>query len=256
MAALAPFIEPIAEAPERPLGHYVALPDLDFEPPSDTQAAIPDSGSIEREIARRGLLLASEKEISEDLRFFVEDLADKLIDHPEDAPIRVDPYFLLAAQRALIGALRALDSDDPASARRQLRIRLEQLRQVYRDLAEGAAIYEERPAKEVARWLDQALDVSQARLAELLGVSARTFQRWVSESDQVAPEGEDARRLRVIATAANHLRHVLTGPGVVHWFEQPNPQVDGRRPLDLLEQPEAAGQLTTLAASTRSHTAV
>jgi uncharacterized protein (DUF2384 family) len=210
---------------------------------------------MERELARRGMLLASEAEISEDLRFFIDELADQLINLPEEAPIRVDPYHLLAAQRALIGSLRALDSDDAAWARRQMRIRLEQLRQVYRDLAEGSAIYEDRPAKEVARWLDHALDVSQSRLAELVGVSPRTFQRWVSESDRVGPEGEDARRLRVIASAANHLRHVLTGPGVVSWFERPNPQIDGLRPLDLLDDPEAAARLATLAASTRSHTA-
>lgn len=255
MAALAPFIEPIAQKPEPLLGHYVWLPEDAPEAPGLGSTPLPDPSSMEREIARRGMLLAGEGKISEDLRFFVDELADQLIDLPEEAPIRVDPYFLLAAQRALIGSLRALDSDDAAWARQQMRIRLEQLRQVYRDLAEGSAIYEDRPAKEVARWLDLALDVSQARLAELVGVSTRTFQRWLSESDRVGPEGEDARRLRVIATVVNHLRHVLTGPGVVSWFERPNSQIEDRSPLDLLDQPEAAGRLATLAASTRSHSA-
>lgn len=255
MAAIAPFLEPIAEQPEPLLGHYAWLPEDRSELPDAGSEPLPDSVSMEREIARRGMLLASEETISEDLRFFVDELADQLINLPEKAPIRVDPYYLLAAQRALIGSLRALDSDDPAWARRQMRVRLEQLRQVYRDLAEGSAIYEDRPAKEVARWLDRALDVSQSRLAELLNVSPRTFQRWVSDSDRVGPEGEDARRLRVIAGAANHLRHVLTGPGVVNWFERPNAQIDGRRPLDLLDDPEAAARLATLAASARSHTA-
>lgn len=213
-----------------------------------------EPGSIDGEIARRNVQLAEQDEIPDDLRFFVDELADQLIGVPDDAALRVDPYFLVSAQRALLGAMRALDSDDRLWARRQLRIRLEQLRQVYRDIAEGEMVYEDRPAKEVAVWLASVLEVSQARLAELAGVSARTFQRWLSEGG-TGPEGEDARRLRTIARATNHLRHVLTGPGVVRWFEQANPQLDGRRPLDLLADPGAAAQLSTLAASARSQSA-
>lgn len=213
-----------------------------------------EPSAIEGEVARRNLELAEQDDIPDDLRFFVDELADQLIGVPDDAALRVDPYFLVSAQRALLGAMRALDSDDPVWTRRQLRIRLEQLRQVYRDIAEGEMVYEDRPAKEVAAWLASVLEVSQARLAELAGVSARTLQRWLSEGG-AGPEGEDARRLRMIARAANHLRHVLTGPGVVRWFEQANPQLDGRRPLDLLADPGAAAQLSTLAASARSQSA-
>jgi len=256
MAALAPFIEPVASDPKAAPDHLIWLSSHDPAPDDQSgEAWFFSSASLEEEIGRRGLLLASQEEIPEDLSFFIDELADQLLDLPDDATLRVDPYFLLAAQRALIGSLRALDSDDPAWARRQMRIRLEQLRQVYRDLAEGSAIYEDRPAKEVARWLDEALGVSQARLAELIGVSSRTFQRWVSETEAVSPEGEDARRLRVVAGAANHLRHVLTGPGVVRWFEEPNARLGGQSPFDLLGDPSASVRLTTLAASARSHTA-
>lgn len=212
------------------------------------------SRAMAQEIDIRNRQLAAEAEISDDLRFFVDELADALVDLPEGTPLRVDPYFLLAAQRALIGSLRALDSTDAAFIRRQMRIRLEQLRQVYRDLAEGEVVYEERPPKEVAQWLAGVLEVAQARLAELVGVSPRTFQRWVSETDRVSPEGEDARRLRIIAAATNHLRHVLTGPGVVRWFEEPSPGLEGRSPLELLKDPAQAPRISTLAASARSFT--
>jgi len=244
MAALSPFLEldnPVAP----PIGGEAFVDPI----------WLSDSETIEQEIARRSLLLARQSEIPEDLRFFIDELADQLIDLPESAALRVDPYLLVAAQRALIGSLRALDSDDAAWARQQMRVRLEQMRQVYRDLAEGEAVYEDRPAKQVAGWLAEVLDTSQARLADLLGVSPRTFQRWISQADSVGPEGEDARRVRVVARAANHLRHVLTGPGVVSWFEAPNPQLDGRRPLDLLDETDGASRLSTVAASARSHTA-
>jgi hypothetical protein len=48
---------------------------------------------------------------------------------------------------------------------------------------------------------------------------------------------------------------VLTGPGVVHWFECPNSQLDGARPIELLDDADAAVRLTTIAASARSHSA-
>lgn len=227
------------------------------DPPADPMPLRPfiDPAAIERELATKNLQLAREAEISDDLRLYLEQLADDVAALTSEAPSEVDPYLLLAAQGALIGALRALDSGDAAAARREMRTRLEQMRQVFRDIAEGGPLYEDRSAKEIARWLASVLDTSQASLAELLGVSARTFQRWISTADSAGPEGEDARRVRVVARIANHLRHALTGPGVVRWFQLPHPQLDDRRPLDILDDPQAAERLTRLAASARSHTA-
>jgi len=213
-----------------------------------------DPTAIEQELAEKNLQLARETEISEDLRLYLKQLADDISALTSEAPGEVDPYLLLSAQSALIGALRAIDSPDAAAARREIRTRLEQMRHVFRDIAEGGPLYEERSARDIARWLAAVLDTSQASLAELLGVSARTFQRWISEAGPGGPQGEDARRVRVVARIANHLRHALSGPGVVRWFGQPYPQLDGQRPLDLLDDPRAADLLTTLAAGARSHT--
>lgn len=215
-----------------------------------------DAAATERELTRMNLRLAREAEISDDLRLDLEQLADDIAAYTSEAPGEVDPYLLLSLQSALIGALRALDLDsaDPAAARREMRNRLEQMRHVFRDITEGGPLYEERSAREIARWLAAVLDTSQSSLAELLGVSARTFQRWISETGPGDPQGEDARRVYVVAQIANHLRHALTGPGVVRWFERPHPQLDDRRPLDLLDDPQAADLLTTLAAGARSHT--
>lgn len=214
-----------------------------------------DAASVRDLLAEHNLALASAREIPEGLKLLVEELADELAALPSGASLRVDPYLVLAAQRALIGSLRALDLEDEAAARREMRVRLEQMRQVYRDLAEGAPIYEDRPIKDVVRWVDSVVDVPQARLAEVLAVSPRTLQRWVSYSDSAAPDGDDARRVRIVAAVVNQLRHALTGPGVVRWFEQPHPRIGRRRPVELLDDVDALGRLTGLAASTRSHTA-
>lgn len=213
-----------------------------------------DPAMLAEELAEKNLQLARETEISEDLRLYLEQLADDVSAFTSEAPGEVDPYLLLSAQSALIGALRALDSPDAAVARREIRTRLEQMRHVFRDIAEGGPLYQDRSAREIARWLAAVLDTSQASLAELLGVSVRTFQRWISETGPGGPQGEDAQRVRVVARIANHLRHALTGPGVVRWFARPHPQLGGGRPLDVLDDPQAADLLTTLAAGARSHT--
>lgn len=211
-----------------------------------------DPAAVERDIAQHNLLLARAKEIPDSVRFFVEDLADDLTMLPFDATLRTDPYLLVALQKSLLAAVRALDNSDPEFARRELRVRLEQLRQVYRDLADARPVYEDRPAKELVRWLVEVIDVPQAKLADLFGVSARTFQRWVSDSDESAPVGEDARRVRVVANLVGHLRHALTGHGVLEWLEREHPMAGGRTPRELLDESDALTQLTRLAASTRS----
>jgi len=238
MAAVAPFLSGPTFLDE-PFGREVD-PDL------------VDPAVLEREIAEQNLLLARSREVPETVRLFVEGLADEVSTLPAEAAMRIDPYLLVSLQRALLAALRAVDNPDPALARRELRIRLEQLRQVYRDLADARPIYEDRPAKELARWLANTVAVPQGRLAELLSVSPRTFQRWVSESDEVEPQGDDARRVRVVASLVSHLRHALTGGGVIDWFERAHPMADGRRPLDLVDDADGLPQLVRLAASARS----
>ncbi len=252
MAALAPLLDPprSGDRQSEELDRET-LPELSWSVDPD----FVDPTSIERQIAEENLLLARSAEIPDSVRYFVDGLADDLARLPVDATLRVDPYLLVSLQSSLIAALRALENPDPAIARRELRVRLEQLRQVYRDLADARPVYEDQPVKQLVRWLAQVLDVPQARLAELFNVSARTFQRWLSEADETAPVGEDARRVRVVANLVGHLRHALTGQGVLDWMERPHPAIGGRTPRELLQEPDALTRLTRLAAGTRSMTA-
>jgi hypothetical protein len=167
----------------------------------------------------------------------------------------VDPYLLLAFQRGLIGSLRALDLPDESRRRRQLRVSIERMRHALRDFVEEVPVGEAESAKEIARWLMEVLDVPVARVAELLNVSPRTYQRWLSPSATTTPHGDDALKLRVAARIANHLRHVFTGPGVVRWFDRPHPQLKGEAPILLLRHSERLNELVNLAAASRSSAA-
>lgn len=200
--------------------------------------------------------LALQREAPESVRELVRELAGALAD-PEAAQrfAGADPYLVNELGRSALGAMLALDEADPAMERRQVRVRLEQMRHVLRDMAEQEPVSEERTAKQVAQWLVGATSVSQRELAGLVGVGERTLQRWVSPSDRSAPEGDNERRLRAIARVFTQLRHSLTGVGAIQWSERPRPELANRTPADLLNEPDAAARLTELAAGMRSSSA-
>ncbi len=164
----------------------------------------------------------------------------------------VDPYLAEALLGGAVVCLKALRHDDPATARRQLRVGLEQVRRALCDIAAGVPAGEDRPAGEVLAALADTVSSPQAELADLLGVSARTLQRWLSPTGSSTPTGTDAARVRVAAALAGQLRHSFTGPGVMAWFARPHPHLDGARPVDLLADPAHYPHLVRVAAGARS----
>lgn len=207
------------------------------------------------QLDRANSLLAEKRAVPPNVVDLMEDLGDRADRMSSLDAGHVDPYLVVAFQRGLIGALRAMDLPDEAQQRRQLRVSMERMRQALRDFVEEAPVSEAESAKEIARWLGETLDVPVGRIAELLGVSPRTYQRWLSQSERTEPHGDDALRIRVAARIANHLRHVYTGPGVVRWFEKPHPELKGEAPVLLLRQAERLNELITVAAASRSSAA-
>jgi DNA-binding transcriptional regulator YiaG len=167
----------------------------------------------------------------------------------------IDPRHAVIVLHSAVSAQRALEDPDSPAARDQLRLALENIRQALAAIAEREAVSDDRTPKQIVQWLAERTEVSQARLAELLGVSARQLQRWLSTSEQAQPEGEDARRVRVIARLVNQLRFVLSPAGTVEWFGWPRSDLGQRRPLDVLGDPAAEPTLTTIAGSIRSQLA-
>lgn len=210
---------------------------------------------VVQELTRAQERLALESAVPASVQELVRDVASTVEHFGDDELASVDPYLIIALQRAVIAAHNALDADDPGDERRRLRVSLEQIRHALRDISESRPVAEGRPAEELARWLAEVTEVPQHRLAELIGVPDRTWQRWVSPTDPTVPTGDHARTLRLVARIANHLRHTLTGSGVVNWFGRPRQELDGASPRELLDDPDAVAKLTTLAAGVRSSSA-
>lgn len=210
---------------------------------------------VARELGEANSRLSKERETPAFVVGLVEDVADAIADADDVEAALVNPWLWIKLQSAAIRAQSALREEDP-ERRRQLRLALEQMRFLFARIADREPIGEDRPAHEVALWLDSKLaSVSQPRKAELLHVSPRTYQRWISDRESVRPSGEDERRLRIVARIVNQLRHSLTGPGVVEWFEHPRADLDGAAPSGVVDDPQKLEPLIAAAAASRGNVA-
>ncbi|HEY2715410.1 MAG TPA: hypothetical protein VGI73_04240 [Solirubrobacterales bacterium] len=209
---------------------------------------------VAAQLAELNRTLARSAEVPEEVLGFVHDLAGTVADLDERELGPVDPYLLIALQKAALKAQLALGEADP-ERRRDLRLRIEQMRHVFRDIASEEPVSDERSGKELARWLVESVHVPQLQLAELLDVDRRTLQRWISTKEAAAPTGEDERRLRVVARVVNQLRYALTPAGVIGWFKRARPELDDRAPRSLLPEPDALPRLQALATGLRTSVA-
>ena len=164
-----------------------------------------------------------------------------------------DPHQTAALSQAAFRAQKALRDDNDKQMRRDVRVALEQFREVLRDIVENQPYGEESPVRDVLARTVETLAAPQKTIAELLGVSVRQLQRWLAD-EGAGPAGDDAARIRVVGQLVNQLRHAFTGPGVVAWFTRPHP-VLGRPPIELLDDPLAYPQLISAATAARAQTA-
>ena len=207
------------------------------------------------EIGEANARLAREREVPRSVIEFIDDLGEAIVDADAVAVASIDPSLWIQIQAAAVRAQRAIASGDEREQRKAVRIAMEQLRFLFARLAERQPVSEDEPIHAVLVWLDEKLGVPQRRKADLLGVGERTYQRWISPSESVAPEARQERRVRVVARVVAQLRHVLTGAGVADWFETPMDELDGRTPLDVLGDPAATERVLHLAVAPRSFSA-
>jgi len=220
-----------------------------------TAVDLQDPAAVSRALGEANGVLARARETPAGVVGLVQEVADAIAAGDDGAAARVNPWLWIRLQSAALRAQAALRDEDPRR-RQRLRVALEQMRFLFARIADRQPVGEDQPATEVARWLDRTLAaVSQPAKAQLLQVSPRTYQRWVSDREPGRPSGEDERRLRVVARIVNQLRHSLTAPGVADWFEHPRADLDGASPADVLADPEQLERLLAAAAASRGNVA-
>lgn len=207
------------------------------------------------EIQRLNDRLAVERTISAPIADTVRQLAAGVDQTDVRRWEAIDPHHAVIVLHSAVSAQRAIEEPDSPAARDQLRVALESIRQSLAAIAEREPVSDERSPKQIVQWLAERTEVSQAALADLLGVSARQLQRWLSTSEPAQPEGDDARKVRLVARLVNQLRFVLTPAGTVDWFSWRRTDLDQQRPRDLLDDPAAEPTLAAIAGAMRGQLA-
>jgi transcriptional regulator with XRE-family HTH domain len=189
---------------------------------------------------------AREKEVDPAYFDRFEETARRLVDLNEDLhEDDFDPRALAEFRGIILSAVKAVndaDPDRPLDTIDVLLIHAEQLRHIVRDAMDGHVGGAGQDTKAVMESLKKALpSVRQVELAALLGKSQRQVQRWASQ--ETAPP----RRLELVARIAALLGHAWTSEGVVAWFFRPRPDLQNRKPIDLLDDPGQEAELIAAA---------
>lgn len=207
------------------------------------------------DLARVQTLLAEDPQVGDEARKFIRELPLRLHADAPGGVISPDAFLSEQVYAGVALAAAALLEDSERVARRQARLALEQVRQALRDIAEGRPLGDDRPASELVLWLEATLDAGPTKLAELVGTTPRTWQRW--RTGEQIPDDVGQLRLRRLVGAVAHLRFSLTAAGVVDWFQRPHPALKGGQgtPAELLDDAEGYRTVLDLAARLRTMTA-
>lgn len=218
----------------------------------DTIADLRDPATAATEIQQLNDQLAGNAAIPEHIAAAIRDIAAGVDQTNLQRWERIDPRHAVIVLHSALTAQRAIEDPQSKAARDQLRIALESLRQGLASIAEREPVSEDRSPKQLTQWLAERTEVPQTKLANLLGVSPRQLQRWLSPTEKAQPEGEDARKVRLVARIVNQLRFVLTPAGTVEWFGWPRSDLNQRSPRDVLDDPAQEPTLLTIASAMRS----
>jgi hypothetical protein len=143
-----------------------------------------------------------------------------------------DPEWLAEFRGLLLDSVRATQTQDPLDAFDKLLLDVEAMRHLLRDALDGHVAGSEDDVAAVVEQMQQWLPrVSQAELADLMGVSKRQYQRW---AHMHAPP---SRRAQIAARLIAILRRSWTDAGVVAWFYRKRPNLEGHAPIDVIDDP-------------------
>jgi hypothetical protein len=152
--------------------------------------------------------------------------------HPEDW----DPAALAEVRGIILEGLTALDAADPnrpLDTVDAFLVRTEAIRHLVRDALDAHVPGDTADARALVAQLSEWLPgIKRAQLAELVDRTPRHLQRWAKDG------GRPTRRLQLVTRLVALLRRAWTPEGVVAWFHRPRRDLDGRTPIDVIDDPD------------------
>jgi hypothetical protein len=154
----------------------------------------------------------------------------------KELPPDLDPEALAEIRGHLISGLEALNEIDesrPLDGIDSFAVHAEAVRHIVRDALDGQAKGDEADPGQLLEGLAMQLPgVTRKELSDLLGIGERQMQR-LAKGD-AKPSG----RLLLVSRLVALLWRAWTPAGVVAWFYRPRTDLDGKPPIDVLDDPE------------------
>jgi hypothetical protein len=100
------------------------------------------------------------------------------------------------------------------------------------------------PPKQLKPLIEAGFDANQ--IARLTGRNERTAQRWLA--GETAPRGDTVRLLVEISEVIDEFKRTFPGGDVTDWIDHRDPDLDFRRPIDLIREGETRQVLALLLA--------
>jgi transcriptional regulator with XRE-family HTH domain len=216
----------------------------------DTQIQLDEPAATANAAHAFVLRLGGRRDVPPEAWRFAHDAVAEVGEAPEEWRSSHDPLHVTALLLATLTIGRATQDPEAPDARRHLMLGLQRMAEALDRIAERAPVEATRPAQDVAAWLLHEVDVSQADVAELVGVHPRTLARWAK--GEASPAPAEAGRLRTVARLIADLRFSLAGTGIVSWFDWENELLDGQTPRMVLSDPERTPTLYRLAGRLRA----
>jgi hypothetical protein len=100
------------------------------------------------------------------------------------------------------------------------------------------------PPKELKALIEAGIPADQ--IARLTGRNERTAQRWLA--GETAPRGDTLRLLAEISEVIEEFKRVFPGGDVTDWIDHRDPDLDYRKPIELISEGQTREVIALLAA--------
>jgi len=154
----------------------------------------------------------------------------------KEIPPDLDPQALAELRGHIIEGLAAtyeFDESRPLDSVDHFMVHAEAVRHIIRDALDGQPNGDESDAKTLLAGLSERLPrVSRKELAKLINLSERQMQRIAKDG------GSPSRRLQLVARLVALLWRGWTSEGAIAWFYRERLELDGKAPIDVLDDPD------------------
>ncbi|MGN6215529.1 MAG: hypothetical protein ACTHN7_01010 [Solirubrobacterales bacterium] len=154
----------------------------------------------------------------------------------KEVPPDLDPEALAEIRGHILDGLEALNQFDearPWDSVDSFLVHAESVRHIVRDALDGQPAGGESEARDLLAGIAERLSgVTRKELSNLLGVGERQIQRLAKDEGR-----PPSRRLQLVARLVSLLWRAWTPQGVVAWFYRGRGDLEGKAPIDVLDDP-------------------